>query len=467
MINVCDNNRAKNTRPVKLKVLVLDEEIGIGYNFPPIRRPSMKEEPTGQTQGTHKSPSLGRIYRYPKVKPYTFTRETMAFVEKQSQLLASLVRILCLPEGSPSLQQLDLQTAEGHFIPETEEVEREGEKDVELCPPSSFTQSHHPARAGVKVPFTPPKLQRSQSESDSILPTPNNQWRKVFSNLVKCFEKGSPLLEYLNRRLKPFEGLIPWDRLVQEASTTQSDAANLFKQDPTINLRSLTILPSHSEELGHACGIVVRKLLKRGMIETALRFMKTEPVINNKQEVKFAVDLALCSAFNKLVTRDESNGESLLINCSPLVLIYQLSDAELASRLVLSSLQVWQVEMCVDLVTLCYYHLSKTSSASSSFLPLVRHHLDRLQTYFKIIETIDSPLSSESDRSSPWNHWADLAKDTSEKPEYVLSILLESKSFQLAWDWARVHGLSENITKVLNSLYSSSCLTVYCLLLAN
>ena len=237
-------------------------------------------------------------------------------------------------------------------------------------------------------------------------------------------------------RLKSFEGILPWDRLIQEASVD----SKTFGKDPEINLRRLAVLPSRSIELSHACSLVVRKLLKRGMSDAVLRFLTKEPVTNNKDQVQFAVDLSLTSTFSKLV---EDKGEKR--DFAPLMLLYQLTDPELAARLTLSSLEVWSVETCVDLLTLCFYHLPP----ASSFHSLIGRRLNQLQTYLKIIDVMNDPLSdTEEAAHSPWTHWAGLASDTNNKPGYVLGILLENKAFSLAREWALVHDLDEEINRV-------------------
>ena len=461
MVDVCDSNRGKKGHPTRLRVDVMEEETSIGYAFPPVRRLSMLEgslPPPRPQADSRKKSCGGRTYQ--KIKPYSFTEDTMSFVKNQSQLLASLVSLLCPPEGSPSRQQLDLPTMDGKILAETDELEREGEKekDAEGGKMMAFTQSQHPHRS------KPPQLWRSSSLTEvekgaTVLARPSRAWMGTFTSLMAHFDDETPLKEFLTSRLSAFEGIIPWDRLVQEAVVDGEGGP--FSQDPVICLRKLAVLPCRSTELSHSCSLVVRKLLKRGMSDAVLRFQKTEPVANNGEQVQFAMDLCLTSTFTQLVAEEEKEerATSSKPEFNPLTLLYQLSDSELAARLTLSSLEVWPVGTCVDLLMLCFYHLPP----SSSFSLLVGHHLDRLQTYLKIMETIDNPLSPVEAQGGPWSHWAALAADTREKPFYVLGILLEAKAFSLARDWARVHELGEDITKVtllhaqFTSGYSCAC----------
>ena len=418
MFDACDTNRFKKGHPTKLKMGVVEEDCNIGYAFPLKRRLSMLE---GSTPPPHspllkKKPRNGRIYE--KIKPYMFTSETMEFVSTQSKLLGSLVVLLCPPENAPSRQQLDLPAADGQVIPESDEVEREmkvweKEKEVEMQRATAFMQTvgNHPPPSAAAVR---PVLRRSHSLSEDgpVLNRPSNIWRETFDALMTQFEEDTPLKEFIMCRLKSFEGILPWDRLIQEASVD----SKTFGKDPEINLRRLAVLPSRSIELSHACSLVVRKLLKRGMSDAVLRFLTKEPVTNNKDQVQFAVDLSLTSTFSKLV---EDKGEKR--DFAPLMLLYQLTDPELAARLTLSSLEVWSVETCVDLLTLCFYHLPP----ASSFHSLIGRRLNQLQTYLKIIDVMNDPLSdTEEAAHSPWTHWAGLASDTNNKPGYVLGILL-------------------------------------------
>ena len=441
MVDICDSNRGKKGHPARLKVEVMDEDTNLGYAFPPVRRLSMLEGslPLTRPLADRKRSGGGRTYQ--KIKPYAFTEDTMAFVKKQSQLLASLVSLLCPPVGSPSRQQLDLPTADGRILAETDELEREGEKEAEGGRTAALTQSHHPR--GSKPPLLWRSSSMTETEKKGVLAHPSYAWKDTFTSLMTQFDDGSPLKEFLISRLSSFEGVIPWDRMIQEATTDSNGGS--FSQDPVISLRKLAVLPSRSSELSHACSLMVRKLLKRGMSDAVLRFQRTEPVASNREQVQFAMELSLTTVFTQLVSKEEKNGSaSSKLEFNPLMLLYQLSDSELAARLTLSSLEVWPVSTCVDLLMLCFYHLPP----SSSFRPLVGNHLDRLQTYLKIMDTIENPLSPVEAQGSPWSHWAALASDTREKPAFVLGILLESKAFSLARDWARVHELGEDITKV-------------------
>ena len=442
MLDACDTNRLKKGHPVKLKMGVVEEDCNIGYAFPLKRKVSMLE---GSTPPPH-SPSLKKKSRngrtYEKIKPYMFTNETMDFVRTQSKLLGSLVVLLCPPENSPSHQQLDMPASDGQVIPETDEVEREmkvweKEKEVEMQRATAFAQtvSHHPPPAAAAVR---PPLRRTHSMSeDPVLNRPCHIWREVFDSVMTHFDDETPLKEFMMCRLKSFEGILPWDRLIQEASVE----GDTFGKDPEINLRRLAVLPCRSMELSHACSLVVRKLLKRGLSDSILRFVTKEPVANNNDQVRFAIDLALTSSFSKLVEDKGVNQDF-----DPLMLLYQLTDPELAARLTLSSLEVWTVETCVDLLTLCFYHLP----LSSTFLNLVDRRLKQLQTYLKIMDVVNDPLSDteEEDVTAPWNHWAALASDTNKKPDYVLGILLMNKAFSLAREWARVHDLDVDIHRV-------------------
>ena len=447
MVDACDTNRPRKGNAAKLKVAVNEEESNIGYAFPPVRRLSMLEAsfPLPRPASAKKKNRIGRTYE--KIKPYSFTSETMGFVNTQSQLLASLVSLLCPPENSPSRQQLDLPTADGNVIAETDEVEREAEKVKESGKEADITQSLHPNASASRPPSFPPTLRRtvSLSEETTVLARPSHAWKETFTNVMTQFEEGSPLNEFVTCRLMSFAGIIPWDRLIQEPTVGNENGT--FRSDPVINLRRLAVLPCRNLELSHACSLVVRKLLKRGMSEAVLRFIKTEPVANNHEQVQFAIDASVTNTFFHIANGGEdagNGGKTTAAEFSPLMLLYQLSDPELAARLTLSSLEMWPVDTCVDLLMLCFYHLP----SSSSFLSLISRRLEQLQTYLKIIEVVENPLMDGDMCSGSWDHWAKLAADTVDKPEYVLSILLECKAFSLAWEWARVHDLDEDITRV-------------------
>ena len=108
IVDACDPSRGKKTGELKLEVT--SEDLTIGYNFPSSRRSFLGDGASPHLPRSHvpsKKPS-----RYKRIKPYSFTEETMSFVKQQAPLLASLVYLLCPPENISSNTQLDLTSVD-------------------------------------------------------------------------------------------------------------------------------------------------------------------------------------------------------------------------------------------------------------------------------------------------------------------------------------------------------------------
>lgn len=367
--------------------------------------------------------------RYERLKSYNFTKDTVGFVRQQVPLLASLVCLLCPPESlsnvleyssssegiqEPAKQALG-QTIGGHVLPP---VIKEGKKRLLSIP----------------------------DESTMVLTTPSPEWQETFDKLSSLFDDGTPLKNFMICRLVCFKGILPWDRLIQEPLCEDHTTS---VTDPAINLRTLPVLPGKSPELEHACVFVLRKLLRNGLVHESLKFLGTEPVVNNREHVQSIGDLVLSSCFvneaNDKSQSSKGDTEMSLMVVNPVVLIYQLSDIELGCRLVLSYIEVWPSDVCVQMLQLIHYRLP----ASSAYVSIIDEHLYRLNIYQRIVETVEAPNPITLEASiSPWKHWSELVYDSKQRADYVLSNLMKNKAFSLAREWAHVHGHGDDVTEV-------------------
>ena len=438
MIDSCDSSRTHRRNPLEMKLELTEEDLTLGYNFPSVRR-HVHVEPDPLVF-TPQTPRHGYARKYEKIKPYTFTDETVSFVKQQASLLASLVCLLCPPESIKPTPTLE------HPSEESESVEAEkGDARLQDEGKMALMQSLHLMRGGRPRPAL---LKRTNSVSDEaklaiIAPTP--VWQEAFNKVLTLFPEKSPLHKFLLMRLGCFKGLLPWDRKIQE---TSGDGES---QNPFINLRVLAVVPGRSLELGHACEFTVRKLLRRAMVPESLRFLKSEPVINNTSAVMFLKDMVLSGALLEATKEDGKHGskqvkEAEFRDHDPLVYVYQLSDMELAARLAISLFEKWPISVCVNVLMYISYHLSP----HSPFLPEITSHLNRLYVYNKIIQSVEAPPIGRRDtsRQSPWRHWSLLAFDSRERSDYVVEVLLKSKDYNLAREWVSVHGLGEDMIKV-------------------
>ena len=420
----------------KITHAVIDEDLTIGYNFPSSRR-SMLEDGTSPLPQRIPFKSTP-VRRYDKLKSYKFTEDTVSFVHQQVPLVASLVCLLCPPESLSNV--LDFMASDDAIVDTKEEPKED--------PKASFVQT-------IGAPVKPKirELKRTLSNNDdsklavthSAVPRSACLWEETFDKLLLLFVDGTPLKYFLTCRLGCFKSILPWDRLIQEPLKEEDSVGEM--DDPAINLRALAVLPGQCLELSHACMFVLRKLLRKGLLQESLKFLNTEPVINNRESVQSVADIVLSSCFVSEATTREKTSDESEIGLNPLVLIYQLSDIELACRLVLPYLEVWPVNVCVKLLCWIHYHLP----TSSSFVATINEHLYRLNIYLRVIETVEAPdPNTLQPRPSPWNHWSQLVYDSKERSGYVLANLLKNKAFGLAREWALVHRHVDKITEVFN-----------------
>ena len=416
----------------KVLVVVEEENLTIGYSFPSSRHSVLEDE--GGSPLPPRIPFKSTpVRRYERLKSYKFTEDTVAFVHQQVPILASLICLLCPPESLSNV--LD-------FMISDDAIEEKESKEED--PKAAMTQT---IGGHVKPPKIKREFKRVQSVSDEskmVVTHATPAWQETFDKLSALFPSGTPLKNFLMCRLECFKGILPWDRLIKEPLKEEDSVGDM--EDPTINLRTLAVLPGQSLELSHACVFVLRRLLRKGFLHESVRFLNTEPVVNNRTSVQSVADIVLSSCFVAEATaREKLKKVEEEVGVDPLVLIHQLSDIELACRLVLPYLEVWPANVCVKLLQWVHYHLP----TPSPFVAIVNEHLYRLNVYQRVIETVEMPdkFTLES-RPSPWKHWSELVYDSKERRGYVLANLLKYKAFSLAREWALVHGHPDEITEV-------------------
>lgn len=412
---------------------IADEDLTLGYSFPSSRQSVIDDELAPITRLPLKSTPTRR---YERLKSYNFTKDTVGFVRQQVPLLASLVCLLCPPESLSNVLE---------YTSSSEVFEQRQQDSGKHALSQTIGGGHVP----------PPKFREIEprlsidDESKMVLTIPTPIWQETFDKLSSLFDDGTPLKNFLISRLVCFKGILPWDRLIQEPLRDDNNINGV--EDPAINLRTLPVLPGKSPELEHSCVFVLRKLLRNGLAHEALRFLRTEPVVNNRENVQSMSDLVLSSCFvnaaneNNKSSRADSSEVLTPMVLSPVVLVYQLSDIELACRLVLSYIEVWPSDVCVQMLQLIHYRLPP----SSAYVSIIDEYLYRLNIYQRIVELVEAPNPVTLEPSiSPWTHWSQLVYDSKKRSDYVLSNLMKHKAFSLAREWARVHEHGDDITEV-------------------
>ena len=379
---------------------------------------------------------------------HSFTPETVAFIKQRTPLISALVHLVCPAPSTGAPGKTGIEDEPG--IDDKSEVEQSTKK--------SFMQS---LRSKSIKPGSSPTHKRSTSvdEQQIQLRLKQDPWKRQYDEVLSHFESFSPMRRYLTARLTCFEAVIGWDMPHPHKETTKPSMETGTKS-PTeivdgkefpVSLRRLAALSTTSNELGEACSFVMKKLVEDGKIGEAVQFLSSEPATGNVPRTRFLKDMAISCLFVKgyrelpsLGQGGEDDKPKMMVVQNPVALLSQLSDTELAARLTLSSLQNWPVDVCVDLLSYCYHHISPSSTLAS----IISRKLQRMRVYSQIMATCKDPESVR-----PWRNWSELENDTESKPDFVMEALLGTKKFDLIRCWAEVHDLESRFSQQIEVEY--------------
>ena len=486
LVVACEAAMARKL-PLPVKIAVKKDAQEFGYQFPSEGHHRMSSGGEGGGQSEQQSPqSSPKILRkrfsrlrerqtsIPEItesqmsstgKGYSFTPEVLTFVTHQSPLVAALIHLLCPPPSAPPSvppATTGRVTSKGASSEEdgttgigtAGESASEGERDEKEREDSGRKASMFSLRGRSRT-----QLARRTSY-DLLMPlAPSvSSWQRELDDILVQFVTFGPMQQFLNARLASFSSILTWDSPGAKGNSSKRSrsAHSSALPEPHDSLRCLALLPSRGNELGSACAYTIHRLLEMGRVRDAVRFLSSEPVAGNRNRVHLLRDLALSSAFVEsysevlaLGQSGEMARESLTTTVSPLSLLFQLSDTEMATRLVLSSLHNWPVDICHNLLSFCLHHLPP----SSPLLAAVQGKLERIAVYASIMDQCKSLLFTRSAKEKrgeqkSWRRWSDLASDSESRPQYVLDVLLAEKAFDLARKWASVHSLSQSIVQV-------------------
>lgn len=436
----------------KVSISVQPDKGGVGYSFHQ-KHKSSTPKTSPKTRKKKFSRELSRKVLSPspthpagtgaapviKVN-YSFTPETLTFIKQRAPLLAALVHLISPPSTVRERK--------------TNSYDKDDPKSgIEISIASSGKKSlMQTLRSKVTgtTPLPPPPAADVAGEAIS-------SWRKMYREILSHFTSAQPMYKYLVSRLSCFDSLIQWDGTQGQSGETRSPSNSKERTENAVGLRTLAVLPSTSSQVGEACNYALRKLLDKGLIADALKLISSEPAAQNSGSISLLSDELITCAFitnhEEVRSFEQSSDDGLakVVLVSPVSLLSRLSDPERASRLALASLQTWPVKVSVDMLSYCSHHLPFTSPLA----PPVREKLDCLKVYSVIMATCDSPLHSYKWEStkSPWKKWLDLASDSATRPDYVLRILLTSKTFVMVRQWAAVHKLGAEFTQQIEVEY--------------
>ena len=464
------------TDPVKSKKVMFvceADSLKLGYNFgskaasPPNKSP--RGSPKMRRKGLSRELSQKELSLLPTFQEeptcgtrHSFTPETIAFIKQRSPLISALVHLVSpAPPTNVSGKAKKIGTED-----------EAGMDDVEQSIKKSFMYS---LRSSKKQSSSPThKRSTSVDEQQVQQRLKQDPWKRQYDEVLSHFDAFPPMGRYLTARLTCFEAVIAWDLpprpLHQREGPKPSSSAAAESgrgRSPTevvdgrefpVTLRRLAALSTTSDEVGEACSFVMKKLVEEDKMDEAIRFLSSEPAIGNIPRVRFLKDVAMSSLF--VASYRESTGGSeedegtgavskpKMVAQNSVSLLSQLSDTELAARLTLSSLQHWPVDVCVDLLSFCYHHVSPSSPLNQ----IISDKLQRMRVYSQIMATCsESQCASVTER--PWRNWSELEHDTESRPDYVMGVLLTTKKFELIRRWVEVHSLEARFSQQIEVEY--------------
>ena len=464
------------TDPVKSKKVMFvceADSLKLGYNFgskaasPPNKSP--RGSPKMRRKGLSRELSRKELSLLPTFQEeptcgtrHSFTPETIAFIKQRSPLISALVHLVSpAPPTNVSGKAKKIGTED-----------EAGMDDVEQSIKKSFMYS---LRSSKKQSSSPThKRSTSVDEQQVQQRLKQDPWKRQYDEVLSHFDAFPPMGRYLTARLTCFEAVIAWDLpprpLHQREGPKPSSSAAAESgrgRSPTevvdgrefpVTLRRLAALSTTSDEVGEACSFVMKKLVEEDKMDEAIRFLSSEPAIGNIPRVRFLKDVAISSLF--VASYRESTGGSeedegtgavskpKMVTQNSVSLLSQLSDTELAARLTLSSLQHWPVDVCVDLLSFCYHHISPSSPLNQ----IISDKLQRMRVYSQIMAMCsESQCASVTER--PWRNWSELEHDTESRPDYVMGVLLTTKKFELIRRWVEVHSLEARFSQQIEVEY--------------
>ena len=471
LVVACETAMTRKHSP-PVKVLVKKDTLRFGYDLTSESQPHPTSPQSPQTSPKTLRRRLSKLRGsqtdIPKVvdvptqtaKGYSFTSDTLSFVTQQNPLLAALIQLLCPPPSSPSTTTLtmssrktnktsyeeDSTTGVGE-LSEGERDEREKEKEDSGWKASLFGRSRSLSR----------RISSSYDHLISLTPPTVSLWQRELDDILVQFVQFDPMQQFLKARLASFNSVLTWDPpdMRTGISTEHDQSSTFILLEPRNTLRYLALLPSRGHEFGIACSYAFHKLLESGRAQDAVRFLSSEPAACNRRRLHLLNDLAVSLAFVESYSEVLSLGQGgekardTLDTLSPLTLLFQLTDTEMAARLALSSLRNWPINVCHDILSLCSHRLPPTSP----LLPTVQGKLKKISVYVGIMEKCRSmlftrPIRGRKEEPKSWKCWSDLARDSETRPQYVLGVLIAEKAFDLARTWAVVHNLGQDVMQV-------------------
>lgn len=345
--------------------------------------------------------------------PYQLTCGVLTCVQQESELLASLTKLLCGEPGEDvtACSPTEVKTKKD-ALAQTMPTSRRMDKAQSTAVGKTFVET---AKGRVTEPRRSPRIASPagtdvvgrrrhvlQNKAETELP---HSWYNV--DILVEFEHFPWMQRFLELRIIPFS---KFDRAPSEdegLGTAGSVKVQLLKtlsrkQQPRPSQvsaredlrvsRKVALLPTSHPELQRTCFEVFVHVMRRGRPSDALHLLWTEAFTGASMHptMRGLKDLASRMAFLELAEpqkkQQRTSGsaslrynfpEAVEVMLRPVQLLRYMEDATTAAQLALSTLECWSVHANTEMLSYCLSRISPLSELH----PVLQKHLERMTVY--------------------------------------------------------------------------------------
>lgn len=332
--------------------------------------------------------------------PYQLTSSVLTCVQQESELLASLTKLLCEEPGedAPARSPTEIKTKRDALAQTLPTSRRTDTAKGRVMEPRRSLRIASPAGTDVAGK----RRHVLQNKAETELP---HSWYNV--DILVEFEHFPWMQRFLELRIIPFstfdrapskdEGLgtagsvkVPFLKTLSRKQQPRPSQVSA-REDLRVN-RKVALLPTSHPELQRTCCKVFVHVLRRGRPSDALHLLWTEAFTGASMHptMRGLKDLASRMAFLELAEpqkkQQRTSGsvsmrynfpEAVEVMLRPVQLLRYMEDATTAAQLALSTLECWSVHANTEMLSYCVSRISPLSELH----PVLQKHLERMKVY--------------------------------------------------------------------------------------
>ena len=337
---------------------------------------------------------------------YQLTSSVLTCVQQESELLASLTKLLC---GEPGEEAVSPSSTKKEGLAQTMPISRRTDKALAAVSKAlvdtgkgRVTEPHRIA-GGVSSEGPDITGKRLQNKAEPEIP---HSWYNV--DLQVEFQNFPWMQRFLEQRVIPFykfaKGPSEGEGLVTGSTKGQFLRTLTRKQHPKPSQasapedlrvsRKMALLPGKHPELQRTCCEVLIHVLRRGRPSEALHLLWTEafsaalthPTMRGLKNI--VSRMAFLEYAKQQQKQQTPSGSASLRYSFPdtaevmkqVQVLKYMDDATTAAQLVLSTLECWSVDVNIEMLSYCVSHISPLSNLR----PVLRKYLKRMTVYQQV-----------------------------------------------------------------------------------